>query len=129
MNSTPSRSALLSSLLGVLTIAALLTLFGYLSVWYRMLILYPHWAAFTFLAISVLRLLSIAAIWYWSRVGIIVYLLLAAGSFAVCAVVGIFYAGIPAITGAIALAVLIWPSWRHMPWVVLTRASIRPPSG
>jgi len=85
MNSTPSRSALLSSLLGVLTIAALLTLFGYLSVWYRMLILYPHWAAFTFLAISVLRLLSIAAIWYWSRVGIIVYLLLAAGSFAVCA--------------------------------------------
>ena len=88
MNSTPSRSALLSSLLGVLTIAALLTLFGYLSVWYRMLILYPHWAAFTFLAIAVLRLLSIAAIWYWSRVGIIVYFLLAAGSFAVCAVVG-----------------------------------------
>lgn len=111
----PTRSGLHKFLLLVLTVAAVATLLAEVSVWHRMLVLFPNWAAFTFLAIAVLRLLSVAAIWRWSRAGVVTYLLLATGSAPVNAVVGTWWTGILGIVGALVLVAIVWPTWKHMP--------------
>lgn len=123
MNSTPVRGELLKLLLGILTIVAAITLFSDLLVWHRMLILYPRWAAFTFLTTEILRVLAVVTIWCWSRTGVIVYLLLAVSSCVVCTVVGIPMRGILGVIGAMLLVTLVWPSWKHMPWGLLIRPS------
>jgi hypothetical protein len=110
------RSKALNLLLVVLTMAAIAVVVAYISAWHRAVFLYPRWAAFTFLSIAALRVISVAAIWRWSRVGVLAYLLLAAASFSVCTSVGIFKSGIPSVAGALVLVALIWPSWKHMHW-------------
>ncbi len=131
MNSILVRSELLQAVLGILTIAAVFMLF-FVDILgsHKMLYLYPPWAADAFQAIGVFRLLSVIAIWWWSKFGVILYLCLAACSFVVGAEIGILRNGIVAIVCALVLLALVWPSWKRMPWgLLLTRASAgSPPS-
>ncbi len=124
MRSVPTRRPLLSILLGILTIAAGLPFVLDILAWHRLFVIYPRWAAFAILTISVLRLFALAAIWGWSRSGVIAYVLVEVASVVVWASVGrLDITDIPAILGTALLLVLLWRIWVFMPWGVLVGAS------
>ena len=126
MHSIPTRSAFLSNLLGILTIIAGLSFLADISVWYRLFILYPRWAAFAMLAISVMRLFSVVAIWFWSRCGVIAYVLVEIVSMIVWSSVGrLDILNIVELLGAALLLALLRRQWAGMPWGVIISRSVR----
>lgn len=124
MRSVPIRRPILSNLLGILTIAAGLEFAAQILVWHRLFIIYPRWAAIAMLTISVLRLFALAAIWGWSKSGVIAYVLVEVSSVIVWTSVGrLDTTNIPRILGTALLLALLWRIWVFMPWGVLIGTS------
>jgi hypothetical protein len=125
MSMAPTRGVLLTVLLIVLSVTPVLAGFAYVAVWHRMLVLYPHWAAFTFLAIAVLRLLVVVGIWRWSKIAVIAYVALAALNIVVCSAIGAVEQSYLGTVGALLLIALLWGKWPNMPWRPLANYSFK----
>ena len=71
-----------------------------------------------------MRLFALAAIWSWSKCGVIGYVLVEVASLIVWASVGrLDITNIPGMLGTALLLALLWRRWACMPWGVLVGAS------
>lgn len=116
MKTFPIRGALLTALLLILTVGAALSLLADITMWHRMVILFPRWAAIAFTIVAFLRFLTIIWVWFRSKIAIAAYFLLAVINVLVCLSVGITETAIYGVAGAALLAVFLWPKWPQMPW-------------
>ena len=89
----------------------------YLNRWQRMDATLPTWALIILRFVVFLRPLSIVAIWWGSRSGVVAYIFLSAVSMCVCMAIGQKIA-LGGIIGIIILIILVRPKWRQMIWAV-----------
>lgn len=116
MDSLPTRSLALKVLLGVLSIAAAIVLILCVSSWHRFTAIYPYWVAVSIPVTAVLRLLSLAAIWRWSRAGVIAYVALGIFNVVIAIAIAPSASLLPSIVSTTLLVVLLWRDWPKMPW-------------
>jgi hypothetical protein len=119
MSEPERRGALFTTFLIALTIGSVLVALSDAVLSHRLMILYPQWAAYSFAAISALRLIVVAGIWFRSRVATLLFVLLSAFTIAIHSVIGssplpIFVAGF----SALLLILFAFPRWKGMPWLL-----------
>jgi len=99
------------------SIASGIAILLYLTHWQRMSATLPAWALAIFRFIVFLRPLSIVAMWWGSRSGVVAYLALSVVATCVCVAIGLTIA-LGSIIGAVILIVLVRPRWQQMIWAV-----------
>jgi hypothetical protein len=77
----------------------------------------PAWALVILRFIAFLRPLSIVAMWWNSRSGVVAYLGLSFVAMCICVAIGLKIA-LGGIIGAVILIVLVRPRWQQMIWPV-----------
>ena len=91
----------------------------------HLLATYPAWGIYTLAAIGFLRLLSVIAIWMWSRSGVILYIALTAMAIPICSAMGMRIS-IVGIGGVVLLLFLVRNKWHQMPWGFLASKAFDP---
>jgi hypothetical protein len=112
--SPAERGILLTVYLVLLLLLSLFVLFQYIYYWNTIAATSP-WILFTFSLIVILRILSIVAIWFFSKIGIVSFILLTIAGIPLSMSAGTKL-GCYGILGATLLLVLIKPKWKYMTW-------------
>ena len=77
---------------------------------------YPTWVINLLATTATLRALSVLAIWFWSKSGVVTYILLSVIAVPVLLSVGVKAGIFGGIVGIIILVVLIREKWQFMSW-------------
>jgi hypothetical protein len=118
MSALPAGKKLLTALLVLLALCAALAGIVYILIFHRLLFLMPHWAAYTFVGIPLLRLVAIWCIWQSSRLGVLLYVAVTLADIAICSIarheIGPSIFGI---IGSTLLVVFVLRGWPLMRWL------------
>jgi hypothetical protein len=132
MTGTRSRGPALTTflvLVGLLTVAAtvgnLYIFFGHSAAIEAARSMYPAWALYSLAAIAVLRLLSVIAIWLWSRTGVVLYIALTVAAMPICLRIGQPLSWL-SVVGIALLLFLIRKHWASMQWGLMANNSFKP---
>jgi hypothetical protein len=99
------------------SIGAGISILWYLTHWQHMSATMPAWAIIVFRFIVFLRPLSIVAMWWDSRSGVVAYIALSAIGICVNLAIG-YTIALGGIIGIVIFIVLVRPRWQHMIWAV-----------
>jgi hypothetical protein len=89
----------------------------YIVTWQKMVSLFPAWALYFLVGIVILRFFSVLAVWFWSKSGVVAYVLLSVVAMTLLVSVG-QNLSLLGIGGAIILVALVWRKWQYMSWGV-----------
>lgn len=112
-----TRGNLLSTYLFCWLTVSLASVAAFVASWSELTESLPLWACLALTSIGVLRALSLAGVWFWSRTAVIANIVLTA----VTVVISLSLHEIRGVLGAVALLVLLLlvrSKWKHMTWSV-----------
>jgi hypothetical protein len=128
MNTPITRGGWLAAFLIVSLVQTAISTILYFVIWNTLIITMPLWAAWTFPIMICMRLMSLVAIWFWSRSGVLAYTLLTLSGMILCLVIGTKMSFL-GIVGIGVLILLIKPKWRYMTWGVSLSANLPETNG
>jgi len=117
------RGPWLSGFLILVFIIAIGGTASYLFMWNRMAARFPVWSLYILATVSALRIFSVLAVWFWSRSGVVAYVVLSAVAIPVLLAVGLKLS-IVGIGGAIILVAFVWNKWKYMSWSFSTTPKV-----
>ena len=116
------RGVLLTIFLVWASITSVSTLVVMFLGWEQLQAAYPQWAALALAVIAGVRPVVTVGLWFWSRMAVVLYIVLSGIAMSVSVAVGQPRA-LVALVGAALLILLFRKHWAHMPWLLANNSS------
>lgn len=119
-----TRGRLLSAYLFCWLVVSVASVGVFVASWSALAASLPLWACLALTGIGILRALSLAAVWFWSRTGVIANIVLTVVTIAI----SLALHETRGVLGAVALLVLLLlvrSKWQHMTWSISSSPRIQ----